>query len=101
MTETDRPWFETFFDEQYLNLYGPMLPEERTRQEVEFVATTLGLPEEHRWFKVRMYLLPELAAMLEGAGLAVERVFGGSQGEPYGLDSRRLIVLARRGDASP
>jgi SAM-dependent methyltransferase len=247
----ERPWFETFFDEEYLRLYAPVLTEERTRQEVAFVASVLGLPagssildlacgqgrillplakqgyrmtgvdlsptllakartdaeirglhvdlvhadmrrfklsapvdavismfstigyfetdpedqatfehvaavlrpggsflldtanplavfrhyaakdwletpdglrvlvqraynarsgrnredwriirpdgtEEHRWFQVRLYTLPELAALLERVDLAIERVFGGLQEEEYGLASRRLIVLSRR-----
>jgi SAM-dependent methyltransferase len=52
--------------------------------------------EEHRWFQVRQYTLPELGVLLERAGLAVERVFGGMHGEDYDLDSRRLIILSRK-----
>src|SRR5258708_34395966 len=40
----ERPWFETFFDEEYLRLYAPVLTEERTREEVAFVTSVLGLP---------------------------------------------------------
>jgi len=52
--------------------------------------------EELRWFQVRLYTLPELAAMLERAGLVLEQVFGGMRGEAYGFDSPRLIVLSRK-----
>jgi SAM-dependent methyltransferase len=54
--------------------------------------------EEHRWFQVRLYTLPELAALLERAGYTIERVFGGTQREEYSLNSRRLIVLSRKGE---
>jgi SAM-dependent methyltransferase len=52
--------------------------------------------EQHRWLQVRLYTLPELATALDRVGFAIERVFGGTQGEEYGLDSGRLIVLSRK-----
>jgi SAM-dependent methyltransferase len=54
--------------------------------------------EERRAFRVRQYTLPELCTMLAMAGLAVEAVFGGPRGEPYGFDSPRLIALSRKSD---
>jgi SAM-dependent methyltransferase len=42
---TLRPdWPITFFDEEYLKIYGPQLTEERTRQETEFISGALDLP---------------------------------------------------------
>jgi SAM-dependent methyltransferase len=37
-------WPVTFFDEDYLKIYGPQLSDERTRQETEFIAGALDLP---------------------------------------------------------
>jgi SAM-dependent methyltransferase len=45
---------------------------------------------------LRVYTLTELKAQLERADLAYERSFGGFDGTAYGMDSPRLVVLARR-----
>jgi SAM-dependent methyltransferase len=45
---------------------------------------------------LRVYALTELKALLESAGLALLKVVGGYEGEPYGADSPRMIVLAQR-----
>jgi SAM-dependent methyltransferase len=37
-------WPITFFDEDYLKIYGPQLTEERNRIETEFIASALDLP---------------------------------------------------------
>jgi 2-polyprenyl-3-methyl-5-hydroxy-6-metoxy-1,4-benzoquinol methylase len=47
-------------------------------------------------FASRAYTLAELAAMLASAGFDVEQAWGDYQGSDYGVDSRRMIVLARR-----
>jgi 2-polyprenyl-3-methyl-5-hydroxy-6-metoxy-1,4-benzoquinol methylase len=47
-------------------------------------------------FASRAYTLAELATMLAAAGFDVERAWGDYQGSDYGVDSRRMIVLARR-----
>jgi SAM-dependent methyltransferase len=38
-------WWQTFFDDQYLKLYGEVLPAERTEREVKGVLAMLSLPE--------------------------------------------------------
>jgi SAM-dependent methyltransferase len=48
------------------------------------------------WSSVRLYTLADLAPMLADAGLEVERAFGGFDGSELGIDSRRMIVLARK-----
>ena len=48
------------------------------------------------WSSVRLYTLADLATMLADAGLEVERAFGGFDGSELGIDSRRMIVLARK-----
>lgn len=45
MAEDDgAPWYETFFGEDYLRLYAPVLSPERTAQEVGGIIRLLGLP---------------------------------------------------------
>jgi cyclopropane fatty-acyl-phospholipid synthase-like methyltransferase len=41
-------WWETYFDEQFLDLYEPFLPEEETRREAGAVLEALGLPRASR-----------------------------------------------------
>jgi SAM-dependent methyltransferase len=45
---------------------------------------------------VRLYSYTELAAMMHAVGLEVEAVWGGFDGSDYNMDSRRMIMLARR-----
>ncbi len=45
---------------------------------------------------VRLYALTELKAQLERAGLSYRQSWGGFDGAAYGMDSPRLVVLARR-----
>ncbi len=44
----------------------------------------------------RFYTMTEMAAMLQRSGLAVRKVWGGFDGQEYGLDSRRMIVLSEK-----
>lgn len=39
---------------------------------------------------------PELIAIATGAGLAVEQVWGGLDGSELEMDSRRVVMLARK-----
>jgi SAM-dependent methyltransferase len=45
---------------------------------------------------LRLYTLPEFVALLAEAGLAYERAWGDFAAAEYGLDTQRLIVLARK-----
>jgi len=45
---------------------------------------------------VRIFSLPELGNMMKRNGLRVEKIWGDMQGSPFGFDSRRLVVLARK-----
>jgi SAM-dependent methyltransferase len=51
-------------------------------------------------FWVRLYTLQELSPLLRDAGLAVESAFGDWKGAPLTLESPRLVVVARRTEAS-
>ena len=50
--------------------------------------------EQHH--SIRSYTLTELARMLGSAGLVVEATFGGLDGSSLNLESRRLVILARK-----
>jgi SAM-dependent methyltransferase len=45
---------------------------------------------------IRIYTLPELSALLAGAGYQVMETFGGYDGQPISFESKRLIVVAQR-----
>jgi ubiquinone/menaquinone biosynthesis C-methylase UbiE len=45
---------------------------------------------------LRVYTLPELSAMLARAGLEPVETWGDFEGAPFGFESRRLIVRARK-----
>ncbi len=54
------------------------------------------------FLSLRVYTLTEIKSLLERAGLAFLKVWGGYEGEPYGMDSPRMLVLAQRpADAPP
>ena len=67
------------------------------------VTLTIVLPDGTRRVSaghhVRLYTLTETIRMLERAGLDLEHVYGGFEGEPYSLATRRMIVVARKGDS--
>lgn len=45
---------------------------------------------------VRIYTLTELAKMLAAAGLKIEATYGGADGSPFTMESRRLAILSRK-----
>jgi hypothetical protein len=49
----------------------------------------------------RVYTLTEIKGLLDRAGLAFLKVWGGYEGEPYGMDSPRMVVLAQRPADAP
>lgn len=55
-----------------------------------------GGPLLTKEFDLRAYTCAELSALLERAGFHVQDVFGGPDGQPYSIESRRLILLADR-----
>jgi SAM-dependent methyltransferase len=42
---TDTPWYKTFFGEDYLRLYEPVLTPDRTQREVDGIVNVLALPQ--------------------------------------------------------
>jgi SAM-dependent methyltransferase len=67
-----------------------------SRSETE---TTLMLPDGRRIVRqlsVRLFTLAEVSAIFGRYHLAIRDVYGGWSGEEYGMDSRRMIVVAER-----
>lgn len=46
--------------------------------------------------RLHMYTLAEMAQLLGNEGLRVIKVFGSYGGSPYGLKSKRMLILARK-----
>lgn len=42
---TDTPWYKTFFGEDYLRIYEPILTPERTQRDVDGIVNLLALPQ--------------------------------------------------------
>jgi SAM-dependent methyltransferase len=49
---------------------------------------------------IRLYTLTEMTRLLERVGLSDVEVFGGFDGEPYGIGSRRMIICVRKASNS-
>jgi hypothetical protein len=45
---------------------------------------------------LRVYSLTEILSLLDRAGLAFREVYGDFEGNPYGVNSLRMIVLAEK-----
>jgi len=44
-TMSDTPWYKAYFGEDYLRIYAPVLPAERTEREVNGIVDLLALPQ--------------------------------------------------------
>ena len=54
--------------------------------------------KERSYFtNVRMYFLAELVQLITEAGLRVERVYGDFDASPYQADSKRILIVSRKG----
>jgi SAM-dependent methyltransferase len=45
---------------------------------------------------IRLYTLTEMTRLLERVGMRVMAVFGGFEGEDYGIGTRRMIIVAKK-----
>ena len=45
---------------------------------------------------IRLYTLTEMTRLLERVGMRVTAVFGGFEGEDYGIGTRRMIIVAQK-----
>jgi SAM-dependent methyltransferase len=55
-----------------------------------------GMRRDSPGHSLRLYTLTELRKMLDAAGLALQRVYGGVSGEPYALESVRMMAAISR-----
>jgi SAM-dependent methyltransferase len=70
---------------------------ETSRNHVSFtVVAPDGSRREVGGHHIRLYTLREVRGLLDAAGLDYEGVHGGYEGEAYGIDTRRMIVVARK-----
>jgi 2-polyprenyl-3-methyl-5-hydroxy-6-metoxy-1,4-benzoquinol methylase len=52
--------------------------------------------ERRQEYRLRVYSPAELASVLRRAGFEPERLYGNFEGQPFGFDSRRIIMISRR-----
>lgn len=79
-----------YLEHRYLDL-------ETSRNHVTFtVVAPDGSRRDVIGHHIRLYTLREVRGMLDAAGLSYEGVYGGYDGEPYSIGTRRMIVVARR-----
>jgi len=100
----ERPWYDGFFDDDYLRIFSPELPEERTAAEVNAVVARLGLAPGGRLLDLccgqGRHAVPLARLGYRVAGLDLSRPLlaqaatqAAASGEPVGLvqaDMRRL-----------
>jgi SAM-dependent methyltransferase len=56
-----------------------------------------GGKERSYFTNLRMYFLAELFQLITEAGLRVERVYGDFDASPYQADSKRILIVSRKG----
>jgi SAM-dependent methyltransferase len=79
-----------YLEHRYLDL-------ETSRNHVSFtVVTPDGQRREVGGHHIRLYTLREMRGALDAAGLVYEGVYGGFAGEAYGIETRRMIIVARK-----
>lgn len=61
----------------------------------QLVNQTTGEKKQYE-FVLRAYSMPEMLSLLAQYGLTVQTTFGGFDGRPYGLDTPRMIILAKK-----
>ncbi|MBI2913566.1 MAG: methyltransferase domain-containing protein [Chloroflexi bacterium] len=79
-----------------LHLERPRFDPLTSRVESEWILVTPSGRRETHTIRLRWYTLTEMAKMLSRAGMTVRQVWGGFDGQQYGLDSPRMIVLAQK-----
>jgi len=69
-----------------------------SRMHVHFIVIDKnGGRRESIGHNIRLYTLTEMTRLLERVGVGVTAVFGGFDGEVYGIGTRRMIIVARKG----
>jgi SAM-dependent methyltransferase len=57
-------------------------------------------PTERKLASQRVYLAGDVVRMLARAGLETREIFGSTDGQPFGLSSQRLLVVAQKAGVS-
>ena len=69
-----------------------------SRMHVHFVVIEQnGSRRESIGHIIRLYTLTEMTRLLERVGLTLTAVFGGFDSDTYSIDTRRMIIIARKG----
>jgi SAM-dependent methyltransferase len=89
-----RGWSE--LDDGTVFLEDRSLDLRRGRIDARWVGIRPDGTRSELWSSVRLYTLADLVEMLSAAGMELERACGGFDGSELGIDSRRMIVLARK-----
>ena len=66
------------------------------RNHVEFTITSPNGSERQTSHHIRLYVATEISSMLDRAGLIVERSYGGYDGSRLTVETRRMILVARK-----
>lgn len=68
-----------------------------SRMHVHFIVIDPnGKRRESIGHMIRLYTLTEMTVLLARVGLTIRAVFGGFDSEPYSIDTRRMIIVARK-----
>jgi len=101
----NREWVLLNYDQKdwHRDAGGTLYLEERvfdpmtSRNHVSFTAVEPdGRRRELGGHHIRLYTLREVRGLLEDAGFALLTVYGGFDGRPYAIDTRRMIVVAAK-----
>ena len=66
------------------------------RNHVEFTITSLESAERKTGHHIRLYVATEVSKMFDRAGLILERSYGGYDGTSLSVETRRMILVARK-----
>jgi len=67
-----------------------------SRHRVDRIIVEPDGTRRYKHFVLRAYTHPEIASMLQAAGLEWERTYGDTEMAEFGPESRRMLVVARR-----
>ena len=67
-----------------------------SRHRVDRIIVESDGTRRYKHFVLRAYTHPEIASMLQAAGLEWERTYGDTEMAEFGPESRRMLVVARR-----
>ena len=96
LCRTLEPVHLTEYDDGRMLIERPLLIDGLRRLENEWLLID-GNRVERTTFSHRVWSAGEITALLAASGLPVTAIYGGYDGQEYGLDSERMIVVAGKG----